>query len=179
MRKTAIQIVKTLQDAGHQAVFAGGCVRDMLLGVEPKDIDIACDADLDIIENLLRPIASAIIPVGKQFGVIRVIVDGHEFEIARFREDSKTGDGRRPDSVSFSTMEADAKRRDLTINGMFLELPATELPPLTEEELDILLWNISILMKRGVEDSHVTEDATSTIVEFLPSEIPILIKERL
>ena len=179
MRKTAIKIVKTLQDAGHQAVFAGGCVRDHLLALEPKDFDIATDCDLDTVENLLRPIASAIVPVGKQFGVTRVIVDGFEFEIARFREDSKSGDGRHPDSVTFSTMQADAMRRDLTINGMFLEIPAAELPSLTEEELDILFWNVAILFKRGIEDSHVTRDSTSSTVELLPAEIPSLIKERL
>lgn len=115
MRKTAIQIVKILQDAGHQAVFAGGCVRDQLLGIEPKDIDIATSATPDQVEALF----DKTVPVGKAFGVVRVLMNGFEFEVATFREDAKTGDGRRPDSVTFSTMQADAMRRDLTINGMF------------------------------------------------------------
>jgi poly(A) polymerase len=115
MKKTAIQIVRTLQNAGHQAVFAGGYVRDQLLGVEPKDIDIATSATPDQVKALF----DKTVPVGEAFGVVRVLMDGFEFEVTTFREDAKTGDGRRPDSVKFSTMQTDAMRRDLTINGMF------------------------------------------------------------
>jgi len=115
MKETATQICKILQDNGFKAVFAGGAVRDMLLGIEPHDIDIATDCSPDQVEALF----DRTVPVGKSFGVVRVLMNGFEFEVATFREDAKTGDGRRPDSVTFSTMQADAMRRDLTINGMF------------------------------------------------------------
>lgn len=125
--QAALEIVRTLQNKGAKAVFAGGCVRDMLLGVEPHDIDIATDFTPDQVEALFpRTVA-----VGKSFGVIRVVVGTTEFEVATFREDAKTGDGRRPDFVKFSTMEADASRRDLTINGMFFD-------PITEQTFDFV-----------------------------------------
>lgn len=116
-KKAALQIISTLQKAGFEAVLAGGCVRDLLLNRKPSDWDVATSANPDQVISLF----DKTIPVGKQFGVVRVLIDGEETEIATFRNDSKTGDGRRPDSVEFSSMEEDAKRRDLTINGLFLE----------------------------------------------------------
>jgi poly(A) polymerase len=121
MMNTAIKIINKLKSHNHTAVIAGGAVRDLLLGLDPKDIDIATSATPDTVEKLFKHT----IPVGKQFGIIVVIENGIEFEIATFRQDSKSGDGRRPDSVSFSSMEEDAKRRDLTINGLFLD-PTTD-----------------------------------------------------
>lgn len=119
----AKRIVIDLQLAGFTAVFAGGCVRDRLLGVEPKDYDIATNATPDDIEYIF----DKTIPVGKSFGVIVVVRDGIEFEVATFRGDGEYSDGRRPDDVTFYTedgidgMKADAARRDLTINGMFYD----------------------------------------------------------
>jgi len=115
--EAGVEVCEKLQEAGHQAVFAGGCVRDFLLGVEPTDIDIATSATPDQVEALFPKTVA----VGKSFGVIRVIHDEEEFEVATFRKDSKEGDGRRPDSVEFSSMEEDAKRRDLTINAIFFD----------------------------------------------------------
>lgn len=130
--KIATEVVKTIVDSGFVAVFAGGCVRDMLLGREPNDIDIATSADPDTVERIFAPIADAVIPVGKSFGVIRVIVKGHEFEIATFRRDSKESDGRRPASITLTTsMQEDVARRDLTINGMLFD-------PLTETLFDFV-----------------------------------------
>lgn len=116
-KDAALQIISTLQKAGFEAVLAGGCVRDELMGLEPHDFDVASNATPDEVISLF----DKTIPVGKQFGVVRVLIDGIETEVATFRSDSKESDGRRPDSVEFSSMEEDAKRRDLTINGLFLE----------------------------------------------------------
>ena len=123
MHKTAIAIVKTLQDAGHKAYFAGGSVRDMLLKKEAKDYDIATSALPDEIEKLFAETYA----VGKNFGVIHVVENSHQFEIATFRSDSGTSDGRRPDAVIFTHAEEDAKRRDFTINGLFYDPVADEI----------------------------------------------------
>jgi len=117
MKQQAINIVKKLRDHGHQAVFAGGCVRDMILGIPPSDYDIATRARPEVIEQLF----DKTLAIGKAFGVIVVIMDGYEIEVATFRKDSQESDGRRPDSVQFSSMDEDAWRRDLTINGMFYD----------------------------------------------------------
>ena len=122
--ETAADLVEVIQRAGYQAVFAGGCVRDLLLGVPPKDVDIATSATPDEIEALFP---GKTVAVGKAFGVIRVRFDDEEFEVATFRKDSKESDGRRPDSVEFSSMEEDAKRRDLTINAIFLDPVADKI----------------------------------------------------
>lgn len=117
MKKQALQIIKRLREHGYQALYAGGYVRDMLLKRESSDIDIATDAKPDVVESLFEKTLA----VGKAFGVIVVVIDGHEIEVATFRADGDYSDGRRPNSISFCSMEEDAKRRDLTINGMFYD----------------------------------------------------------
>lgn len=117
MKATSIEIIEILKKAGHEAYWAGGCVRDMLIGVEPKDFDIVTSAKPDEIENLLEHT----IPVGKKFGVILAIKNGHNFEIATFRSDSGYSDGRRPDAITFTNAKEDALRRDFTINGLFYD----------------------------------------------------------
>ena len=119
----AIRIIQTLEASGHRALLAGGCVRDALLGFEPKDWDIATDAAPEAVEGLFEKTVA----VGAQFGVVRVRVDEREFEVARFREDGPYGDGRRPDSVRPSDERGDANRRDFTINGMFYDVSADKL----------------------------------------------------
>jgi len=115
--KKAKHIVKVLQDAGHDAVFAGGAVRDKLLGVKPHDFDIATSAIPEEVELLFKKT----VPVGKQFGIIVVLFEGEEFEVATLRRDSNDSDGRRPNKVEFSSMKEDAFRRDLTINALFFD----------------------------------------------------------
>ncbi len=111
---TAFDIVARLRAAGHAAYFVGGCVRDLLLGLEPKDYDIATSAPPPAVMALYPQAQS----VGAHFGV--VLVDA--VEVATFRSDQSYSDGRRPDAVRFETSpEADAARRDFTINGMFLD----------------------------------------------------------
>ncbi len=117
MEETALSVVRELREAGHEALFAGGCVRDRLRGVEPKDYDIATSAHPAEIARLF-PRAE---PIGAHFGVMMVRRGGHSFEIATFREDGAYLDGRHPSSVVFSTAEADARRRDFTVNGMFYD----------------------------------------------------------
>jgi tRNA nucleotidyltransferase/poly(A) polymerase len=125
MRTAALSIIQTLTKAGHQAVFAGGCVRDQLLGKEPKDYDIATNALPEEVQRLF-PGSHA---VGAHFGVILVHRGGFHFEVATFRSDGSYSDGRRPDEVTFTTAIEDAKRRDFTVNGLFED-------PLTGEILD-------------------------------------------
>ena len=111
----ALHIVRTLTDAGHQALLVGGCVRDMLLGRRPKDWDVATDADPDTVIRLFE----RVIPVGVEFGIVSVVLAGGQYEVARFRSDGVYEDHRRPESVTFSSPEEDARRRDFTINGCF------------------------------------------------------------
>ncbi|VGO16123.1 Poly(A) polymerase I [Pontiella desulfatans] len=116
-KAAAKRIVETLQSKGYIALFAGGCVRDEMLGREPKDYDVATDAYPEEVEELF----SKTIPIGKAFGVIAV-VDGVEMiEVATFREEVGTLDGRHPETILFSAAKEDALRRDFTINGMFFD----------------------------------------------------------
>lgn len=121
MMPASIEIIKKLRKAGFEAYWAGGCVRDILLGIKPKDYDIVTSAKPDEIEKTLKKELQKIIPIGKQFGVLMGIKDGHQFEIATFRSDSGYSDGRRPDAVTFTNAKEDAFRRDFTINGMFYD----------------------------------------------------------
>ena len=121
MMPTSIEIIKKLQYAGHQAFWAGGCVRDILLGIKPKDFDIVTGAKPDEIEKILKKTLEKTLPIGKQFGVIMAVKNGHNYEIATFRSDSGYSDGRRPDAVTFTSAKEDARRRDFTINGMFYD----------------------------------------------------------
>ena len=117
LKETAIGIVKRLRERGFSALFAGGCVRDMLMGNVPEDYDIATDARPDDIINIFE----RTVPVGIHYGVVLVIENGFEFEVATFRSDGTYTDGRHPDTVTFCDARGDALRRDFTINGMFYD----------------------------------------------------------
>ena len=116
-REDATAVVRRLREAGHVAYFAGGCVRDLLLGQTPKDYDVATDAPPDRVRQLFRNTQA----VGAAFGVILVRLGKSTVEVATFRTDGTYTDGRRPDTVIFATAEQDAQRRDFTINGLFLD----------------------------------------------------------
>ena len=120
-RATAVEIASRLQRAGFAAFWVGGCVRDFLLGREPQDFDIATDARPEQVEKLFRKT----IPVGKKFGVVIVVEGGQRFQVATFRAEADYQDGRRPEKVVFANAEADALRRDFTVNGLFFD-PLTE-----------------------------------------------------
>ena len=116
-RTVALKIVARLQQAGFAAFWVGGCVRDFLLGREPQDFDIATDARPEQVEELFRKT----IPVGRKFGVVVVVEDGQQFQVATFRAEADYQDGRRPETVVFANAEADAMRRDFTVNGLFYD----------------------------------------------------------
>ena len=123
LETAARSIVQRLHDAGHIALYAGGCVRDRLMGAEPHDYDIATDARPEQVQALFR----RTVAVGAHFGVIVVLDGSYEFQVATFRNDGLYIDGRRPETVSFSTPEQDAERRDFTINGLFFDPIADKL----------------------------------------------------
>ena len=121
-RDFAVEVVRRLRAAGHEALWAGGCVRDELLGQMPKDYDVATSARPEEVHRLFR----RTIAVGAAFGVIEVIgprTDAGRLtvEVATFRSDGAYSDGRRPDAVVYSTAREDALRRDFTVNGMFFD----------------------------------------------------------
>jgi poly(A) polymerase len=115
--RKAHEILRKLRENGFIAYFAGGCVRDRMLGVEPKDYDVATDARPEVVQKLF----DHTVAVGARFGSIAVIVDGDQFEVTTFRADAPYVDGRHPSAVRFGTIEEDAIRRDFTIGGMFYD----------------------------------------------------------
>lgn len=128
-RQFALDVVAKLRAAGHQALWAGGCVRDQLLGKTPKDYDVATDAEPERIREVFG--RKRTLAIGAAFGVITVLgpQNAGQIEVATFRRDIGYSDGRRPDAVAFTSAEEDAKRRDLTINGIFFD-------PVAEKYLD-------------------------------------------
>ena len=128
-RQFAIEVVERLRSAGYDALWAGGCVRDRLLGLEPKDYDVATSAMPDAVRDLFG--RRRTLAIGAAFGVVSVLGKrgAGQIEVATFRRDATYSDGRHPDSVAFSTAEEDAQRRDFTINGLFYD-------PLAERVID-------------------------------------------
>lgn len=120
-RTFSIEIIQTLQAVGFQALWAGGCVRDLLLGKPSKDFDVATNATPDQVRDVFGH--DRTLPIGASFGVITVQGGKRrgQVEVATFRTDLGYSDGRRPDDVRFSSAEEDAQRRDFTINGMFYD----------------------------------------------------------
>jgi poly(A) polymerase len=121
----AVAIVKRLREHGYESYFAGGCVRDMLLKKPPQDYDITTNAHPDEIAKIFPQT----IPVGAQFGVMLVLVEGQPFEVATFRHDGPYLDGRRPSHVRYGSLREDILRRDFTINGMVYD-------PLRDQVID-------------------------------------------
>ncbi|MCH7908763.1 MAG: CCA tRNA nucleotidyltransferase, partial [Candidatus Hydrogenedentes bacterium] len=116
-RKAAERICETLRNAGHRALFAGGCVRDELLGRAPKDYDVATSAHPDEVERLFERVVS----VGAAFGVQVVLMPEDQCEVATFRSEGPYLDGRHPASVEFHDEKQDALRGDFTIKALFLD----------------------------------------------------------
>lgn len=132
----ATAVVKRLRDANYVAYFAGGCVRDKLLSVEPKDYDVATSARPEDVRELFG--RRRTIAVGQSFGVITVLgPKPHQIEVATFRSDGAYTDGRRPDSVTYSSPEEDAFRRDFTINGMFYDPLESQLIDFVDGQRDL------------------------------------------
>lgn len=154
-RAAAVRIVTTLRDAGHVAYLAGGCVRDALMGLMPKDYDVATDALPERVRELFHNSKF----VGEAFGVVLVRVLGHEIEVATFRVESGYDDGRRPSRVQFTDARSDAQRRDFTINGLFEDPLATDprsaIIDYVGGQADI---NAKILRAIGDADARFAED---------------------
>lgn len=119
-RAASGHVVRRLQEAGFTAYFAGGCVRDMIMDRESDDYDVATSARPEDVSALFP----RTVGVGARFGVVIVMEQGHQIEVATFRSDNAYIDGRHPESIRFSSPEEDARRRDFTINGLFYD-PAT------------------------------------------------------
>ena len=149
--KTAKEIVRRLQTAGFAAFWVGGCVRDFLLGRDPQDYDIATDARPEQIEKLFK----RTIAVGRKFGVMVVVEDKHQFQVATFRAEADYKDGRRPEKVVFSSAEADAQRRDFTVNGLFYDPVTEKLHDWVGGEKDL---RAKIIRTIGSPDERFAED---------------------
>src|SRR5438094_2124663 len=144
MEEAARKVAARLREDSYIAYFAGGCVRDMVRGLAPKDYDIATDARPEVVQKLFQRTYA----VGAHFGVIIVLENDFQFEVATFRSDEAYIDGRHPSAVHFSSPEEDAKRRDFTINGMFYD-------PVAEEVIDFVGGRADIAAKlvRAIGDA--------------------------
>jgi poly(A) polymerase len=147
----ALAIVRRLQGAGFLAFWVGGCVRDFLLGREPGDYDIVTSALPEKIEELF----SRTIPVGRKFGVMVVVEGGRQFQVATFRAEADYQDGRHPERVAFGDAEADARRRDFTVNGLFYDPVRKELDDWVGGEADL---RARIIRTIGVPGERFAED---------------------
>jgi poly(A) polymerase len=150
-RPDAVEVVRVLRGAGHVALLAGGCVRDQLLGIEPKDFDVATDAHPQRVRQLFQRTQA----VGQAFGVILVHVNRSVIEVATFRTDGNYTDGRRPDSVAFATAREDACRRDFTINGLFFDPIDHQVIDFVEGQADLRAGRIRAIgepARRFAED---------------------------
>lgn len=132
-RDSAIFIVQRLRQEGYDAYLAGGCVRDMLLGKTPQDYDITTNARPEQVQKIF----AETIPVGAQFGVMLVLIDGQPFEVASFRFDGPYLDGRHPSQVRYGSLEEDIQRRDFTINGMIYDPAADRVLDLVDGQRDL------------------------------------------
>lgn len=155
-REFAIEVVKRLREAGYQALWAGGCVRDELLGINPKDYDVATTATPQQVIELFGKRKT--VPVGVSFGVVMVLGPTRacgQIEVATFRADGEYLDGRRPSEIKFCSAEEDARRRDFTINGMFFD-------PISEEVIDHVNGRADLALQvvRAIGDpvARFTED---------------------
>lgn len=151
LRKEASRVVERLQAAGFAAFWVGGCVRDFLLGRQPGDYDIATAALPAEVEKVFR----RTIAVGRKFGVMVVVEGGHQFQVATFRAESDYRDGRRPEKVSFGDAQADAQRRDFTVNGLFYDPVRSQLHDWIGGEADL---RARIIRTIGRAEERFAED---------------------
>ena len=154
-RRFAVEVVQTLREHGHEAYWAGGCVRDQLLGIVPKDYDTATDATPQQIRKIFG--YKRTLPIGAAFGVITVLGSKKTgmVEVATFREDADYSDGRHPDHVTFSSAKEDASRRDFTINGLFYDPIEHRVIDYVDGQEDL---RRRVLRAIGDADSRFAED---------------------
>ena len=149
-REFAVSVVEQLQRADYQAYWAGGCVRDKFLGLEPKDYDVATNALPDQIQEVFG--RRKTLAIGASFGVITVLgpPSAGQIDVATFRQDAQYSDGRHPDHVTFTSAQEDASRRDFTINGMFFD-------PLKDQVIDHVDGQVDLEQKviRAIGDPQL------------------------
>ena len=150
-RQEAARIVLQLRDAGFEAYFVGGCVRDFVMGVVPADYDIVTSA----IPDQVMALFNRTVAIGAKFGVVAVIVEGHSFEVATFRSDDVYIDGRRPSKVHFSSAKEDVFRRDFTVNGLLMDPVTGEITDYVDGLADI---RKKIIRTIGDPDKRFQED---------------------
>jgi len=150
-KAVAKRMIERLQRAGFSAFWVGGCVRDFLLGREPQDFDIATDARPEQVEKLFK----RTIPVGKRFGVMLVVENQHQFQVATFRSEAEYRDGRHPARVIFAGARADAQRRDFTVNGLFYDPVSETLLDWVGGEKDL---RAKIIRTIGAPEERFAED---------------------
>ncbi len=150
-RSAAIEIIHRLRGEGFEALLAGGCVRDMLLGRRAKDYDVVTSAHPEQITGLFR----RTIQIGAKFGVVMVLIGKQQVEVATFRTESGYADGRHPDQVRFSGAAQDASRRDFTVNGMFYDPIQKKLLDFVGGRKDL---RQKILRTIGLPDRRLEED---------------------
>lgn len=195
-RQFAVEVVARLREAGFEAYWAGGCVRDQLLGREPKDYDVATSA----VPRQIREVFGyrRTLAIGAAFGVITVLgpKEAGRIEVATFRKDAAYSDGRHPDHVTFTEAREDALRRDFTINGLFYD-------PIDERVIDYVggsedlerrviraigdpaerFHEDKLRLLRAVrfaaEFDFELDPATRTAIERMASEIPTVSPERI
>ena len=153
--KEVKQLYNLFKKEGFKLYIVGGAVRDTLLDKEIKDYDLATDALPDTVEGILKNAGIRTVATGKSFGVINGYINDEEYEIATFREDGESSDGRRPDSVVFSDIETDVKRRDLTINALFYDIETNEIVDLVGGIEDI---KNKVVRTVGEADERFGED---------------------
>jgi tRNA nucleotidyltransferase/poly(A) polymerase len=150
-KEAAIAIIKRLREAGFASLLAGGCVRDMLLGRAANDYDVATDAKPEDVMRLFKRTLS----IGAKFGVVIVMTEAEQVEVATFRTETGYADGRHPQEVQFAGAAEDASRRDFTINGLFYD-------PLEEKVIDYVEGQADIRRKTlrtiGNADERFGED---------------------
>lgn len=149
--KSAAEITKKLQKEGYEAVLAGGAVRDLLIGRQPKDYDVATIA----VPNEVLKCFKRTQKVGAAFGVVLVHDYGEAVEVATFRTDGNYSDGRRPDDVTFTDAKTDASRRDFTVNGLFYDLEKEEVVDYVGGLQDL---EAKIIRAIGEADRRFSED---------------------
>jgi poly(A) polymerase len=147
----ALAIVRRLREAGHEAFWVGGCVRDLLRGVAPKDFDIVTSARPEEVQALFPRTA----PVGARFGVVIVIENSRPYEVATFRTESDYDDGRHPSRVAFATAEEDVRRRDFTVNGLLMDPETGRIIDYVEGRRDI---ERRLIRTIGKPDARFVED---------------------
>lgn len=163
--KDILTISEVFKANGFQLFLVGGCVRDALLGMRPKDYDLATNALPDTVIEILskEKIVKNILETGKNFGVINVITDKNEYEIATFRSESNYTDGRRPDNIEFSTIEQDVLRRDLTINALYYDIENETVIDLVDGIEDLYKKTIRTV---GKAQDRFTEDRLRVLRAF-------------